>query len=108
MLRYAHEKPKLTRWSDNVRILELLAQNDIMEEQEAMALTRAYTTLRDELHHLALQELPGHVSEDCFTAERELVRASWRSGWWKNEVWYYRAQILNLSGDRNESNAARV
>ncbi|STE83402.1 bifunctional protein HldE [includes: D-beta-D-heptose 7-phosphate kinase; D-beta-D-heptose 1-phosphate adenosyltransferase] [Escherichia coli] len=31
-----------------------------------------------------------------------------RSGWWKNEVWYYRAQILNLSGDRNESNAARV
>lgn len=62
VLRYAHEKPKLTRWSDNVRILELLAQNDIMEEQEAMALTRAYTTLRDELHHLALQELPGHVS----------------------------------------------
>ncbi len=57
VLRYAHEKPKLTRWSDNVRILELLAQNDIMEEQEAMALTRAYTTLRDELHHLALQEL---------------------------------------------------
>ncbi|EMK5364729.1 TPA: bifunctional [glutamate--ammonia ligase]-adenylyl-L-tyrosine phosphorylase/[glutamate--ammonia-ligase] adenylyltransferase [Shigella sonnei] len=78
VLSYAHEKPKLTRWSDNVRILELLAQNDIMEEQEAMALTRAYTTLRDELHHLALQELPGHVSEDCFTAERELVRASWQ------------------------------
>ncbi len=49
-----------------------------MEEQEAMALTRAYTTLRDELHHLALQELPGHVSEDCFTAERDLVRASWQ------------------------------
>ena len=59
MLRYAHEKPKLTRWSDNVRILELLAQNDIMDEQEALALTRAYTTLRDELHHLALQELAG-------------------------------------------------
>ncbi|MFO6426084.1 hypothetical protein ACLBOM_07340 [Escherichia coli] len=54
-----HEKPKLTRWSDNVRILELLAQNDIMEEQEAMALTRAYTTLRDELHHLALPGIAG-------------------------------------------------
>lgn len=46
VLRYAHEKPKLTRWSDNVRILELLAQNDIMEEQEAMALTRAYDAAR--------------------------------------------------------------
>lgn len=34
VLRYAHDKPKLTRWSDNVRILELLAQNDIMDEQE--------------------------------------------------------------------------
>ncbi|EHG7610617.1 bifunctional [glutamate--ammonia ligase]-adenylyl-L-tyrosine phosphorylase/[glutamate--ammonia-ligase] adenylyltransferase [Citrobacter sedlakii] len=78
VLRYAHDKPKLTRWSDNVRILELLAQNDIMDEQEAMALTRAYTTLRDELHHLALQELPGHVAQTCFEAERALVRASWR------------------------------
>lgn len=51
MLLHAHDKPKLIRWSDNVRILELLAQNDIMDEQEAQALTRAYTTLRDELHH---------------------------------------------------------
>ena len=78
VLRYAHDKPKLTRWSDNVRILELLAQNDIMDEQEAMALTHAYTTLRDELHHLALQELPGHVAQTCFEAERTLVRASWQ------------------------------
>ena len=77
VLRYAHAKPKLTRWSDNVRILEGLAQNGIMEEQEAQALTTAYTTLRDELHHLALQELPGHVPEACFVAERAMVRACW-------------------------------
>lgn len=78
VLRYAHAKPKLTRWSDNVRILEGLAQNGIMEEREAQALTTAYTTLRDELHHLALQELPGHVPESCFVAERALVSACWR------------------------------
>jgi len=78
VLRDAHSKPKLTRWSDNVRILELLAQNDIMDEHEAQALTRAYTTLRDELHHLALQEQPGHLPLDCFNAERELVRACWQ------------------------------
>ncbi len=77
VLRYAHAKPKLTRWSDNVRILEGLAQNGIMDEQEAQALTTAYTTLRDELHHLALQELPGHVPESCFVAERAMVRACW-------------------------------
>ncbi len=78
VLRHAHLKPKLTRWSDNVRILELLAQNGIMEEEEALALTRAYTTLRDELHHRALQEQPGHVDLACFAAERDLVRASWQ------------------------------
>ena len=78
VLRYAHDKPKLTRWSDNVRILELLAQNDIMDEQEALALSRAYTTLRDALHHLALQEEPGHVAQEAFAAERGQVQASWR------------------------------
>ncbi|EMH4163305.1 bifunctional [glutamate--ammonia ligase]-adenylyl-L-tyrosine phosphorylase/[glutamate--ammonia-ligase] adenylyltransferase [Pluralibacter gergoviae] len=77
VLRYAHHKPKLTRWSDNVRILELLAQNDIMDEAQALALSRAYTTLRDALHHLALQEAPGHVAPDAFAAERELVSACW-------------------------------
>lgn len=78
VLGHAQQKPKLTRWSDNVRILELLAQNDIMDEQEAQALTHAYTTLRDALHHLALQEQPGHVPETEFTAERQQVSASWQ------------------------------
>ena len=78
VLRYASDKPKLTRWSDNVRILELLAQNDIMDEAEARALTHAYTTLRDALHHLALQEQPGHVAPDAFSQEREQVSASWQ------------------------------
>lgn len=77
VLRYAHERPKLTRWSDNVRILELLAQNEIMDEQEARALTDAYTTLRDELHHLALQEQPGWLPLEAFTAERQQVSESW-------------------------------
>ena len=61
-----------------MRILELLAQNDIMDEHEAQALTRAYTTLRDALHHLALQELPGNVDLSSFVRERELVSASWQ------------------------------
>jgi len=78
VLGHAHQKPKLTRWSDNVRILELLAQNDIMDEQEAQALTHAYTTLRDALHHLALQEQPGHVPETEFVEERGQVSASWQ------------------------------
>lgn len=77
VLRYAHAQPRLTRWSDNVRILELLAQNAIMDEQEARALTDAYTTLRDELHHLALQEQPGYLPLEAFCDERQQVSESW-------------------------------
>ena len=35
-------------------------------------------TLRDALHHLALQELPGNVAPDAFTHEREQVSTSWQ------------------------------
>ena len=78
VLRYAAQEPKLTRWSDNVRILELLANHDRMDEAEAQALTTAYVSLRDELHHLALQALPGHVEDDAFSAARAQVTASWQ------------------------------
>ncbi|MFJ5339233.1 bifunctional [glutamate--ammonia ligase]-adenylyl-L-tyrosine phosphorylase/[glutamate--ammonia-ligase] adenylyltransferase [Pectobacterium sp. CHL-2024] len=77
MLRYAAQEPRLTRWSDNVRILELMAQYGVMEESEANALKLAYVTMRNELHHLALQELSGRVSKDRFVAEREQVLVSW-------------------------------
>ncbi|MDO6409833.1 bifunctional [glutamate--ammonia ligase]-adenylyl-L-tyrosine phosphorylase/[glutamate--ammonia-ligase] adenylyltransferase [Pantoea phytobeneficialis] len=78
VLGYAARQPALTRWSDNVRIFELMAQHDIMPEEEARALTHAYVTLRDALHHLALQELPGHVEPEAFAAERTTVNASWQ------------------------------
>ncbi len=78
VLAHAHTQPLLTRWSDNVRILELLARSGVMEQEEAQALTNAYTHLRDELHHLALQELPGHVEPALFERERAQVCASWQ------------------------------
>ncbi|MGJ0193177.1 bifunctional [glutamate--ammonia ligase]-adenylyl-L-tyrosine phosphorylase/[glutamate--ammonia-ligase] adenylyltransferase [Pantoea sp. RRHST58] len=78
VLAWAAEQPGLTRWSDNVRIFELAARYDKMPEEEAQALTHAYVTLRDALHHLALQELPGHVEPDAFTTERQTVMASWQ------------------------------
>ncbi|PHM39849.1 glutamine-synthetase adenylyltransferase [Xenorhabdus mauleonii] len=78
VLRYAPENAKLTRWSDNVRIFELMANHNIMDEQEAMALTQAYITMRDELHHLALQALSSRVSADHFNQQKTLVLTSWQ------------------------------
>ncbi|MDR7344757.1 glutamate-ammonia-ligase adenylyltransferase [Pantoea alhagi] len=78
VLRYAAQEPKLATWSDNVRILELLARHNKITQQEAEALTQAYVTLRDELHHLALQEQAGHVAMESFMRERQEVQDSWR------------------------------
>lgn len=78
VLASAADRPALTRWSDNVRIFALMAEHDIMPAQEAQALTHAYVTLRDALHHLALQALPGHVAPDRFARERGIVNASWQ------------------------------
>ncbi|MDI6935304.1 bifunctional [glutamate--ammonia ligase]-adenylyl-L-tyrosine phosphorylase/[glutamate--ammonia-ligase] adenylyltransferase [Serratia sp. Se-PFBMAAmG] len=78
VLGYAAEQPALTRWSDNVRIFELMARQEIMDAEEAQALTHAYVTLRDALHHLALQELPGHVAPESFATERAAVHRSWQ------------------------------
>lgn len=77
VLNYASQEPRLTRWSDNVRIFELMANYNIMPEEEAAALTQAYVTMRDAIHHLALQEQSGAVGLDAFVAEREQVRRSW-------------------------------
>ena len=76
VLRFSHQYPALTRWSDNVRILELMAKYQVMSEQEAQLLTQAYVTLRNELHHLALQTLPAVVDEHCFITERQWVLSS--------------------------------
>ncbi|OTA17587.1 glutamine-synthetase adenylyltransferase [Xenorhabdus vietnamensis] len=84
VLRYAPENAKLTRWSDNVRIFELMANYNIMDEQESMALTQAYITMRDELHHLALQALSSRVSVGHFSQQQALVRDSWQK-WLEND-----------------------
>lgn len=76
VLRFSHQYPALTRWSDNVRIFELMAKYQVMSEEEAQGLTHAYVTMRNKLHHLALQALPAIVDNDCFIAERECVLKS--------------------------------
>jgi glutamate-ammonia-ligase adenylyltransferase len=78
VLRFAIDNPALTRWSDNVRIFELMAQYDFMPEEEAYGLTQAYVTMRNELHHLALQSLPSRVDSQQFANQRALVLSSWK------------------------------
>ncbi|MBW3697160.1 bifunctional [glutamate--ammonia ligase]-adenylyl-L-tyrosine phosphorylase/[glutamate--ammonia-ligase] adenylyltransferase [Vibrio sp. T187] len=78
VLRYSHEKPKLTRWCDNVRVFESMLSQGIISEEQAQSLTHAYTTLRDEIHHRNLLNLDADVAEDKFLQEREQVKTAWQ------------------------------
>ncbi|MGR5304213.1 bifunctional [glutamate--ammonia ligase]-adenylyl-L-tyrosine phosphorylase/[glutamate--ammonia-ligase] adenylyltransferase [Vibrio mediterranei] len=78
VLQYSHDKPKLTRWSDNVRIFESMMSQGVMEEEQAMALTHAYTTLRDEIHHRNLLNLDADVDDSKFTQEKAIVVEAWK------------------------------
>ena len=77
VLNYAHQYPKMTTWSDNVRILELAANYQIMDSQEAEQLTRAYIDMRNEIHQLSLQLLPSTVNDSYFKLEKKIVKQSW-------------------------------
>ncbi|MWN06711.1 bifunctional [glutamate--ammonia ligase]-adenylyl-L-tyrosine phosphorylase/[glutamate--ammonia-ligase] adenylyltransferase [Gilliamella sp. Pas-s95] len=78
VLNYAYQYPKMTTWSDNVRILELAANYQIMDNEEAQQLTKAYIDMRNEIHQLALQVLPSTVESSCFKQERYIVNQSWQ------------------------------
>ncbi|QXO17798.1 bifunctional [glutamate--ammonia ligase]-adenylyl-L-tyrosine phosphorylase/[glutamate--ammonia-ligase] adenylyltransferase [Vibrio ostreae] len=77
VLRYSHDKPKLTRWSDNVRIFESLLNEGVLDESQAQALTQAYTSMRDQIHHRNLLNQDADVSESKFVAERDWVTRVW-------------------------------
>ena len=53
-LRFAPDCPELTRWSDNLRLLETLAARDLMPTPMAQALSDAYLHMRAMSHRLTL------------------------------------------------------
>lgn len=78
VLNYAHSHPKMTTWSDNVRILELATHYQIMGSDEAEQLTQAYIDMRNQIHQLALQLLPSTVNSSQFYREKQIVKQSWQ------------------------------
>ncbi len=54
VLQHASGERALTRWSDNVRLFDTMAECEILNIQEAQALKQAYCHMRDEIHRLNL------------------------------------------------------
>lgn len=77
VLAWAHESPELTRYPDNVRILEGLANRGLLPSDAATGLRDAYLQYRARGHRLALANREAKVSDDEFLKERALVTHWW-------------------------------
>ncbi len=78
VLAWACTHPALLEFTDNIRILEGLAESGQLSSQEVNQLIEAYKAFRSLGHRLALQQLPGIVAGDQVESERRIVTQIWR------------------------------
>lgn len=78
VLAYAHQQPALTRWSDNVRIFESMANYDIIDSVTVAQLQQAYCDMRNAIHRLSLLGLPAYVDQQQFIGMRQTVEQVWQ------------------------------
>jgi len=84
VLAWAHEKPELLEYTDNIRLLESLASADLMAKADVEVLSDAYRTFRARLHKMALQEQPGLVDAEEYEKLSTAVQRIWLE-WLVNE-----------------------
>jgi glutamate-ammonia-ligase adenylyltransferase len=54
VLLHSNQFKELTKWSDNLRILDSLAEVDLISKDQNEALQEAYLFIRNQLHKLSL------------------------------------------------------
>ena len=77
VLAWAHEKPELLVYTDNIRLLEGLASAGLMAKEDVEILSDAYRTFRARLHKMALQEQPALVDAEEYNELSTAVRRIW-------------------------------
>ncbi|MBN6066423.1 bifunctional [glutamate--ammonia ligase]-adenylyl-L-tyrosine phosphorylase/[glutamate--ammonia-ligase] adenylyltransferase [Aggregatibacter actinomycetemcomitans] len=77
VLAHSPQQPALTRWSDNVRIFDIMVEYGVISEADGERLKQCYVDLRNRIHHLNLLGLPSVVDASEFHAERTFVREIW-------------------------------
>jgi glutamate-ammonia-ligase adenylyltransferase len=79
VLRWASEHPQLLEVTDNLRQLERLARERLLDPSDCKALHDAYFAYRAEVHRRALQEEDAVVDGAAFAGHRAAVIAIWRT-----------------------------
>jgi glutamate-ammonia-ligase adenylyltransferase len=83
VLAHAHRFPALTRWSDNIRILDSLKETGVLPEEQANALVSAYLAYRSAVHVAALEGVAAVGESVVFMPHLERVKAI-RDHWLPN------------------------
>ena len=77
MLANAPQNPQLTKWSDNVRIFDDMAEAQILSQTDCDTLKQCYVDLRNAIHHLNLIGKSSVVDETEFVKERSFIQTFW-------------------------------
>ncbi|GEN28710.1 glutamate-ammonia-ligase adenylyltransferase [Halovibrio variabilis] len=78
VLALAHQTPALLTYSDNIRILEVLAEAGHLPREEAERLREAYLAYRSAIHRAALTGEKARAEGEAFHAHREIIIALWQ------------------------------
>ncbi len=74
LLRHTADHPELARWSDNMRLLESLEREGIIDTETRSQLSHAYLHWREEVHHQSLQLGDGRLnSAEDIASFRETI-----------------------------------
>lgn len=79
VLAWGHNHPSLTCWTDNVRLIDALADARLLPETAAEVLREGYLRLRARSHRQALAKAGNRVDGQEFAALRADIIAIWNS-----------------------------
>ncbi len=79
VLAFSHQYDELLEWTDNIRLLEAMAQTGVMSEADAAFLSETYQLYRNRLHRLKLQESSAIVAANHFEPQQQGVQRIWSS-----------------------------
>ena len=78
VLAFASTYNSLAVYSDNIRILDAIAENGLMTEEECRELADTYREFRKEIHKAALREVDAVVPETSVMEKKQRVSEIWK------------------------------
>ncbi|WP_428357323.1 bifunctional [glutamate--ammonia ligase]-adenylyl-L-tyrosine phosphorylase/[glutamate--ammonia-ligase] adenylyltransferase [Methyloprofundus sp.] len=78
VLAYSEKHPELTQFTDNMRLLDTLAEQQLLSEEYVSTLKKAYCIFRDRGHKEALQGNKALIAQDELVVIRQQIADIWQ------------------------------